>query len=114
MARARVVCVPSITTAQGAEAFGIVTLEAQASGTPVVAFRTGGIPEAVAEGRTGMLAPAGDVASLAAAMHRYFTDEPFWRAASAYAPDWVAQRFDLATQTRELERIYDRACGGSA
>jgi len=112
MARARLLCAPSVTTALGAtEALGIVSLEAQASGTPVVGFRSGGIPEAVLEGSTGMLVPPGDVTALAAAMERYFTDEAFWTAANIQSPRWVAERFDLASQTLELERIYDRACG---
>jgi len=39
------------------EGFGIVLLEAQASGTPVIAARSGGIPEALIDGRTGVLVP---------------------------------------------------------
>ena len=39
----------------GEEDFGIVPLEAQACGTPVVAFRTGALPELVEHGRTGFL-----------------------------------------------------------
>ncbi|GAB3648378.1 D-inositol-3-phosphate glycosyltransferase [Glycomyces tarimensis] len=47
---ADVVAVPSYN-----ESFGLVALEAQASGTPVLAARVGGLPTAVAEGKSGLL-----------------------------------------------------------
>jgi starch synthase len=51
------------------EPLGIVNLEAMACGTAVVASRTGGIPEVVADGQTGLLAPPGDADRLAAALN---------------------------------------------
>lgn len=47
------------------EAFGLVVVQAMASGAPVVAARIGGIPEIVVDGRTGILAPPGDPAAMA-------------------------------------------------
>jgi glycosyltransferase involved in cell wall biosynthesis len=47
------------------ESFGLVALEAMACGVPVIGSRTGGIPEAVDEGRTGFLVPPGDSEALA-------------------------------------------------
>jgi starch synthase len=51
------------------EPLGIVNLEAMACGTAVVGSRVGGIPEVVADGRTGLLTPPGDPGALAAALN---------------------------------------------
>ena len=48
------------------EGFDIPVLEAMAMGKAVVATMTGGLPEVVAQGKTGLLAPPGDAESLAA------------------------------------------------
>jgi phosphatidylinositol alpha-1,6-mannosyltransferase len=42
------------------EGFGMVAIEAAAHGVPTIAFSVGGIPDAVLEGRSGWLVPAGD------------------------------------------------------
>lgn len=68
----RAVVVPSVW----AEPFGIVVLEAMAAGRPVIATSTGGIPEIVAQGATGVLVPPGDAFALAGAMTSLLTDSP--------------------------------------
>jgi phosphatidylinositol alpha-1,6-mannosyltransferase len=60
------------------EGFGIVFLEAAASGLPVIAGRSGGVPEAVADGETGLLVGGADVAELECAIAR-LTDSPSLR-----------------------------------
>lgn len=52
------------------ESFGLAALEALACGVPVVASRVGGVPEVVAEGKTGFLCDVGDVRGMAAAVVR--------------------------------------------
>jgi phosphatidylinositol alpha-1,6-mannosyltransferase len=54
---------------QSVEGFGLVFLEAQACGTPVVGTRTGGIPDAVADGDGGWLIEQDDVEALNAILH---------------------------------------------
>ena len=56
------------------EPLGIVNLEAMACGTAVVGSRTGGIPEVVAEGETGLLVPPGDPVALARALNVLLAD----------------------------------------
>jgi D-inositol-3-phosphate glycosyltransferase len=60
---ADVVAVPSYN-----ESFGLVALEAQACGTPVVAARVGGLPVAVADGRSGLLVDGHESAAWADAL----------------------------------------------
>ena len=50
------------------EGLGIILLQASAAGVPIVATRAGGIPEAVADGETGLLVPPEDPAALAEAL----------------------------------------------
>jgi len=50
------------------EAAGIVNIEAQAMGVPIIASRDGGLPEYIAEGETGILVPPADAESLAEAI----------------------------------------------
>ena len=47
------------------ESFGLAALEAMACAVPVIASAAGGIPEVVEDGKTGFLAPPGDVATMA-------------------------------------------------
>jgi glycosyltransferase involved in cell wall biosynthesis len=51
-----------------------VVLEAQATGTPVIATRVGGVPEAVTDGETGLLCPPRRPSDLAAALDRLGSD----------------------------------------
>ncbi|MFF9132930.1 glycosyltransferase [Streptomyces sp. NPDC014806] len=57
------------------ESFGLVAVEAQACGTPVIAARVGGLPVAVRDGLSGVLVPGHDPADYARALAR-FADDP--------------------------------------
>ena len=106
--RSTLLCIPSVIAPDGgSEGLGMVILEAQATGRPVVGFRTGGIPEALKDQVTGLLAASEDEEGLAQHILRYFQDEAFWQSSSARGIEWTAERFDLERQTRELEAIYE-------
>ncbi|MEG3224060.1 MAG: glycosyl transferase family 1 [Methanobacteriales archaeon Met13] len=62
---ADIFCLPSVNLA---EAFGIVNLEAMASGLPIIASDLGGIPDIVVDGENGLTVPPGDVNKLGAAL----------------------------------------------
>jgi glycogen synthase len=77
------------------ETFGIALLEAQAYGLAVIAANTGGLPEIVRDGITGILVPPGDASALATALIRLLRDpllrEQLGRAAQSHAFSAVHQ-----------------------
>ncbi|HEU5217188.1 MAG TPA: glycosyltransferase, partial [Gemmatimonadales bacterium] len=70
-------------TARDVEGFGIALLEASASGKPVVAGRSGGMPDAVREGETGLLTDPEDAASVARTIQVLLDDPARARALGA-------------------------------
>jgi colanic acid/amylovoran biosynthesis glycosyltransferase len=111
MNRAQVVSVPSVTIASGvSEGFGMVALEAQAIGTPVAAFATGGLTEAVANGETGLFAPERDYEALAQQIMFLLSDTYTWNAYSLRARKRTEQEFSLKQQSAVLEDLYDDLC----
>lgn len=109
MALAAVFCVPSVVAASGdAEGFGMVFIEAQAMGLPVVSTISGGIPEAVRHGETGLLVKEHDPRGLAQAILRLLQDGELWQCFSLAGRRNVEIHFNLARQTGRLEKIFER------
>jgi len=107
MNRARVFSVPSVTVDSGAsEGFGMVFAEAQAMGLPVASFETGGIPEAVVHGETGLLARERDTAGLAQNIIALLSDGSMWERFSEAGRRRARELFDIRRQTAALEDIY--------
>jgi glycosyltransferase involved in cell wall biosynthesis len=96
-----VVAVPSLH-----EGFGLVLIEALATGVPVVASNTGPVPEIVNDGVTGRLVPAADAPRLARAITELLTDDQLRLAMSQRARFEAERRFDIATMLTALERLY--------
>lgn len=109
MNRASVFCVPSIRARDGdGEGFGMVFAEAQAMGLPVASFSSGGVPEAVEDGVTGLLAPEKDWRSLASHISALLRNKNLWLRMSEAGRRRIRSSFDLAVQTARLEDIYKR------
>lgn len=107
MQRAKLLCVPSIVARSGdAEGFGIVFIEAQAMGTPVVSFATGGVPEAVEHGNTGFLAKERDWRQLAVHIVDLCKNNSLWREMSRAGIERVRRSFSLDRQCALLENLY--------
>lgn len=104
---ARLLCLPSVTTAAGdREGLPTVLVEAQAMGVPVVSTFHSGIPEAVADGITGILVPERHAEQLAEAILRLMCDDSLWLQYHQATQAHIDRRFDLCRQTAVLEEIY--------
>ncbi|MCZ9309533.1 D-inositol-3-phosphate glycosyltransferase [Corynebacterium uberis] len=97
---ADVVAVPSYN-----ESFGLVALEAQATGTPVVAARAGGLPIAVAEGETGVLVEGHDPRDWAEALAELLDDDDTRIRMGRDAVEHAAQ-FSWAATASRLAEVY--------
>jgi glycosyltransferase involved in cell wall biosynthesis len=91
------------------EAFGLVFLEAMAASLPVVACRSGGVPEIVVDGETGFLADARDARTVAGHLLTLLNNKTLARrmgaagharSASLFAPDKIASQW--AADLQEL------------
>jgi colanic acid/amylovoran biosynthesis glycosyltransferase len=112
MARAAVFCVPSVVASSGdAEGFGMVFIEAQAMGLPVVSTLSGGIPEAVLHEETGLLVEERNPPALARAILRLLEDTALWHRYSIAGRRRVVRHFNLAHQTSRLENLFEELLG---
>jgi glycosyltransferase involved in cell wall biosynthesis len=98
--------VDAFVNASDAEPFGRSILEAQATGTPVVAARGGGVPEFVDDGRTGLLFPPGDAEAAAAALDRVLAHRDLAAAMARAARAQTLERFDPDDRFDELAALY--------
>lgn len=94
------------------ESFGLVALEAMASGVPVVATEVGGLPEVVIHGEAGYLAPVGDVETMAAAGIELLRDPERWGRFSEAARSIAVERFGVDRVVPAYERYYERVMMG--
>lgn len=111
MRDACVIAAPSVQTPRDVEGLGMVFVEAQALGRPVVGFASGGIPDAVRNGHSGLLVEEGDSVALADALVSILGDADRATGMGRAARDFAAGQHDLQTQSGKLEAIYDRLVG---
>jgi len=105
--RADVLVAPSVPTREGRrEGIPVVLMEAMSSGLPVVASGISGIPELVEDGVSGILAPPGDAAAIAAALRRLAGDPALRERMGRAARRRVVSGFDLERSAAELARRF--------
>ena len=81
-------------------------------GLPVLAARTGGIPEAVDEGRTGLLFEAGNAEDLEAKLRLLLGDAALRRRLGDAGPAWVRENFDWGRSLERLAGLLTEVGGG--
>ena len=96
-----IVVMPSIQ-----ESFGIVSLEAMAMKVPVIATNVGGLPEAIEDGKTGIIVPPKDIDSLENAI-KYLIENPQIRKIMGRAGrKRVADKFSIKSNVKMTEEVY--------
>ena len=102
--RAAIVCAPSLR-----EGYGVAAREAMAWGRPVVASAVGGLTEAVEDGVTGLLVPAGDAGALRSAIDRLLGDAELRRRFGAAARVKAEREFSREAAVDGLIAAYAAA-----
>ena len=93
------------------ESFGLVALEAMASGVPAVASDAGGLPEVVEHGVCGYLAPVGDVDQMAHYALAILSDRAVCQAFGEAARRRAVGHFSCHDIIPQYEAIYERVLG---
>ncbi len=89
------------------EAFGLVLAESMACGVPVVGTASGGIPEVVADGQTGLLVPPLDPQAFADAIERLAKDTELHARFSRQGIERVERHFTMERTVEDTMKIYE-------
>lgn len=105
--RAHIFVLPGVTASDGAvETQGVVLLEAQATGLPVVASNCGGIPESILPGKSGGLVPERDAGALADQLSRLIDSPERWPEMGRAGRAYVEEKYNLPILLDELVDMY--------
>ncbi len=94
------------------EAFGQTASEAQACGTPVVAFNNSGPADIVIDQETGWLAKAFDTDDLAKGILWVLSDDNRWQMLSEQSREKAIERFSPSIIAKQYIRVYESVLGG--
>lgn len=109
LTEADVFLLPSIVDSRGdTETQGLVLIEAQLMGLPVVSTNVGGIPDSVSHGRSGILVDEKDPAQLASALHRLYRDEALRKQFGENGKSFVRSKFDSKLITKRMHSTYEK------
>ncbi len=90
------------------ESLGMVYLEAQAAGLPVLAYRNGGVSEAVQDGITGLITPLYDEKAYTAALERLIRNEDLRVRMGQAAVRFVQEQRNIEKAVRIMEEVFSR------
>lgn len=89
------------------ESFGLAIIQAMSLGLPIVATSTGGIPEVVTTGKSGILVEAGKPEALSSAILTLLRDHPKAKEMGKLAAEEVKIKFNLDDLIGETESVYE-------
>ena len=89
------------------EGLGMVVLEANASGLPVIGSRIPGLTEAVRDGETGILKEVGDIEGMAASAIALIKDFSYAQQMKNSGRTWSKENFSIEVSAKRLLDIYD-------
>ncbi len=95
------------------ESFGLIYLEAMARAKPVIAFRTGGVPEVVAHKKNGILVELDNVSELANAIIQLSADQELRRKFGRCGFERVQATFTAKRMVKETVACYRRIISGN-
>jgi colanic acid/amylovoran biosynthesis glycosyltransferase len=90
------------------ETQGVVTAEAQSCGLPVVAFRSGGIPYTLKEGKTGFLAEEKNVAEFTHHLRKLCTDDTLRKKMGQNARKFIEENFSNTKLAQKQLLLYEK------
>jgi glycosyltransferase involved in cell wall biosynthesis len=90
------------------EGLGSSIMDAMASRLPVVATRTGGIPEVVVDGETGLLVPPRDPAALAEGILRLYRDRELAKKLGQRGYEVVCEKFSAEAMAERVIALYQK------
>ena len=88
------------------EGQGVVLVEAQACGLPVVATKHNAFPETVCDGKSAFLVPEKDVDALAEKLEYLIIHPEIWPQMGTAGREYVQKNYDIKTLNQKLARIY--------
>lgn len=105
-------CLDLIVHPADTEGLGVSLLQAAAAGVPIIASRTGGIPEVVRHEQNGLLIEVGDLAALQAGIERLITEPDTRLAMSQQAQAIIAEHFSLQQMITGNHAVYQWVLAG--
>lgn len=96
--------------ASRAETYGTVTIEAMASGLPIIATNTGGTPEILKNGELGLLYPPGDIEAFSKNVIDLLDNPTKMIELGERAKKEALERYSHESESKLIEEIIDRVC----
>jgi glycosyltransferase involved in cell wall biosynthesis len=110
MERSKLLCVPSLISKDGdPEGFGLVFIEAQSKGLPIISTLSGGIPEAVKDKITGFLVKEKDSEKIAEKIILLVRNNKIWKKMSTSGIKNVRKNFNIKNNVKNFEQVYKLA-----